>query len=50
MFTRLRHGLSHFVDWMAGVVKQVGGALNGGRNGDSSATKLYEQARDEYRP
>jgi hypothetical protein len=35
---------------MADVVKQLGGALNGGRNGDSSATKFYEQPRDEYRP
>jgi hypothetical protein len=50
MFTGLRRGLSHFAGWMAGVVRQLGGALNGGRNSDSSATKLYEQPRDEYRP
>ena len=34
MFVRLSHALGRFVAWVAGVVKQVGGSLAGGRSGD----------------
>lgn len=50
MFVRLSHALGRFVAWVAGVVKQVGGSLAGGRSGDEHAAKLYDQPRDEYRP
>jgi hypothetical protein len=50
MFVRLSRVLGRFLAWVAGVVKQVGGSLGGGRSGDEYAAKLYEQPRDEYRP
>jgi hypothetical protein len=50
MFVRLWRALGRFLAWVASVVKQVGGSLNGGRSGDEYAAKLYEQPRDEYRP
>jgi hypothetical protein len=50
MLTRLRRRLGHLLRWIAGVVAEVGGALNGGRSGDRSARKLYEKPRDDYRP
>jgi hypothetical protein len=50
MFARLLRGLGWLLLWVADVVKQVGGALNGGRGADTYATKLYEQPRDDYRP
>jgi hypothetical protein len=50
MFVRLWHALGRFLTWVAGVVKQAGGSLNGGRSGDEHAAKLYEQPREEYRP
>jgi len=42
--------ISRFLAWVAGVVRQVGGGLNGGRSSDTYATTLYEQPRDDYRP
>jgi len=42
--------VGRFFRWVADVVKQVGGALNGGRSADASSSKLYEERRDEYRP
>jgi hypothetical protein len=50
MLKRLARALGRFLVWVADVVKQVGGALNDGRSGDTYATKLYEHPRDEYRP
>jgi hypothetical protein len=50
MFVRLWHALGRSLAWLAGVAKQVGGSLNGGRSGDVYAAKLYEQPRDGYRP
>jgi len=50
MSGRLWRLLGRISSWIAGVVKQVGGGLNGGRNADEYASKLYEQPRDEYRP
>ena len=50
VMARLWRWLGRFSSWMAGVVKQVGGGLNGGRDADEYASKLYEQPRDEYRP
>jgi hypothetical protein len=38
------------VFWLGRVIGQLGGALNGGRNADTSAAKIYERPRDEYRP
>ena len=49
MLARLMHSLGRFLVRVADVVKQVGGAQNGGRGADKYATKLYEQRRD-YRP
>jgi len=49
MLARLMRSLGRFLFWVADVVKQVAGALNGGRSGDKYAAKLYEQRRD-YRP
>ena len=42
--------IGRFLAWIADVVKQVGGALNGGRGADTYAAKFYEQPRDDYRP
>jgi hypothetical protein len=50
MLARLWRSLGRFSSWIAGFVMQVGGGLNGGRNADESAAKLYEQPRDDYRP
>lgn len=50
MFARLGHSLGRFAAWVADVVKQVGGAANGGRDADEYATKLYQQPRDDCRP
>lgn len=50
MLKRLARALGRFLAWVADVVKQVGGALNDGRSGDTYATKLYEHPRDDYRP
>jgi len=50
MFARLMRSLGRFLFWVGDVVKQVGGALNGGRSADKYASKLYEQRRDGYRP
>jgi hypothetical protein len=49
MLTRPMRSLGRFLVWVADVVRQVGGALNGGRGADKYAPKLYEQRRD-YRP
>ena len=50
MLVRLSHAFGRFLARVAGVVKQVGGSLVGGRSGDEYAAKLYEQPRDECRP
>jgi hypothetical protein len=50
MLARRWRLLGIFLQWAAEVLKQVGGALNGGRSGDKLATKLYETPRDDYRP
>jgi hypothetical protein len=50
MWARVWRSLGRFLAWIASVIMQTGGALNGGRNADPSARKLYEQPRDEYRP
>ncbi|NNC10749.1 hypothetical protein HII28_02460 [Planctomonas sp. JC2975] len=50
MFARLMHSLGRLRLRATDVLKQVGGALNGGRSADDYATKLYEQPRDDYRP
>ncbi|WP_168203916.1 hypothetical protein [Humibacter ginsenosidimutans] len=35
---------------VGGVLKQAGGAMNGGRGADPHATTLYERPRDDFRP
>jgi hypothetical protein len=42
--------LGRFLAWVADVVKQSGGAVNGGPSADTNANRLYEQPRDDYRP
>lgn len=50
VFARLMRRLGRVLAWVADVVTQVGGAVNGGRSADKYAAKLYEQPRDDYRP
>jgi hypothetical protein len=50
MFTRAMRSVGRFLAWVAGVLTQLGGALNGGRGADRYANKFYEQPQDDYRP